>query len=82
MAAGTFDRVTAEDAAAGMAAAQEWLSGGIGGRRLGSGVLKEMPLYEGGDWLPVWIAITDGERSGAVLVTLNGSAAGGRSQRR
>lgn len=75
MAAGTFDRVTPGEAAAGLAEAMGWLNGGIGGRRLGSGAIKEMPLYEGGDWLPVWVAITDGERNGAVLVTLNGSAA-------
>lgn len=75
MAAGTFDRVSANEAAAGRAEALEWLGGGFGGRRLGAGLIKELPLYEGGDWLPVWVAITDGDRFGAVLVTLNGSAA-------
>jgi hypothetical protein len=75
MAVGTFDRVTPDEAAAGLDEATEWLNGEIGRRKLGSGVIKEMPLYEGGDWLPVWVAITDGDRNGAVLVTLNGSAA-------
>jgi hypothetical protein len=67
--------VSADEAAAGKSEALEWLRGGTGGRRLGAGVIKEMPLYEGGDWLPAWVAITDGDRVGAVLVTLNGSAA-------
>jgi hypothetical protein len=75
MQAGTFDRITSQDADAGLAEAQAWLEGSISGRRLGSGMIKTMPLYEGGDWLPVWVAITDGDRIGAIMVTLNGSAA-------
>ena len=72
MLAGAFDRVTPQDAEIGLAEARAWLEGG---RRLGSGLVKTLPLYEGGDWLPVWVAITDGERVGAIMVTLNGSAA-------
>jgi hypothetical protein len=74
MRAGVFDRITPEDAEAGLGEAQTWLQGGIGGRRLGSGLIKAMPLYEGGDWLPVWVAIADGDRAGAIMVTLSGSA--------
>jgi hypothetical protein len=71
MQAGTFDRITPHDPEVGLAEARAWLEGG---RRLGSGVIKTMPLYEGDDWLPVWVAITDGERVGAIMITLNGSA--------
>lgn len=63
MEAGIFDRVLPEEAAQGLADARAWMNGGIGGRRLGSGLIKTMPLYEGGDWLPVWVAITDGARA-------------------
>lgn len=75
MRAGLFERITPEDADAGLVEAKAWLDGGVSSRRLGSGLIKTMPIYEGGDWLPVWVAITDGERVGAVMVTLNGSAA-------
>jgi hypothetical protein len=75
MQAGSFDHITPQEAEVGLAEARTWLEGGLGGRRLGFGLIKTMPLYEGGDWLPVWAAITDGQRAGAILVTLNGSAA-------
>jgi hypothetical protein len=80
MQVGTFDRVSQAEADAGLIEARSWLEGGIGGRRLGSGLIKTLLLYEGGDWLPVWVAITDGERDGAIMITLNGSAAAAGSK--
>jgi hypothetical protein len=74
MQAGTFDGVSPAEAAAGLTDARSWLEGARE-PRLGSGLIKAKPLNPGAEWLPVWVAITDGERAGAIMITLNGPAA-------
>ena len=64
MSAGEWDGVTADEAERGVAVARENLTSGFGGRRLGYGLIKAAPLYEGGDWQQ------HGSRSATVSATV------------
>jgi hypothetical protein len=54
---------------------------GWGGRRVGWGLMKTGELNGGGDWQEAWFAISDGERDGAVLTSLNASDVAAASNR-
>jgi hypothetical protein len=79
---GEFVDVTPEEAAQGVASAREYRTSGYSPRQLGWGLIKAYPVGTGGDRLPCWVAITDGERDGAVLASIDGSHAAAASNRR
>jgi hypothetical protein len=73
------ESVTPEQAEAGLADARAaWLrrvegNDPLGSCQVGYGLIKTLPLSPRWGWLPLWVAITDGERSGAVLLRLRAS---------
>ncbi len=78
MRAGVWDGVKSDDADSGAADAVESLGDG---RRLGYGVIDVMPIDPEFGWLPVWIAIADGEREGAIMATLSEGQAAAITER-
>lgn len=73
---GNRQGVTPAEAEQGGEAARMDLGVGWGGRRVGWGLIKALEMYEGGDWQQAWFAISDGDRDGAVLTSLNGTQVG------
>lgn len=68
------DGITAEEAEAAVEAARMHLGVGFGGRRVGIALIKALPVYSaGGDSMPAWYAISDGERDGAINAELSGT---------
>jgi hypothetical protein len=78
MRAGVWDGVAAGDAESGASDAIGSLSDGRG---LGYGVIAALPIDPTFGWLPIWVAISDGEREGAIMATLSQDEAAAVSER-